>query len=762
VQDQPRRIGRYELRGELGAGGFATVYRAYDPTLDREVALKVLHYHLARDATVRERFVREGRALARVDHPNVVQVYDAGEADGTAFLAMKYVEGRSLEDLARARGGLSLAEVVAVTNQVAAGLAAVHQRNLIHRDIKPANVLIEAATGRAILLDLGVARDLTNVTLGPGWVVGTPAFMAPEQLEPGGQVTPRTDVYQLGATVYALLTGRAPFVGDPTQVLLAVTSQAPPALTDLRPDVPDAVAGVLARALAKNPAYRPSSTDEFAAQLRAAAGLDATTPPPLPRTPPPWPAAETGVAGAPAGEPWRPGPPPTPPPTTPPGPFPPAPAGVPPRGSAPGTVAPPRRNLLPLLAGAGLGLLLVLGVALFVMARGGDGGDPALRGIDPGRLTPNDLLAALINTPFAAANVPAGFSSPNVSEGSPDSVDKKYNVKGSVNVTLTGDDDYDGISYTVFPTAADARKRFDDESFDDVKTTGRFSAAGIPYPTKCLTLTTTTRGEGGKLGASACIVLVGNVHVAGVTGENGDVPRANNERAITLTKAGLAHLRSVIADPQTRARTPTPTPTRSPSPSPTRTPTPTATPTRTPTPTPTPTRTATPTVAPPLTAQDLYNLLLNTPFAAADLPAGFSSPQKSAGTFGPGPRAANAVGQVNVDMTGPDDVNGIVYIVYPTAADAQRRFNTIAPGEGTTFTGEFTPSGFTGQAKCITATSTSGTAQRGLTICVVIVDNVEVEGISLLSSNSQRGNNDNAVALARAAITHLQKVRAGR
>ena len=274
MRGHSQTVGRYQLRDELGAGGFATVYCAYDPVLDREVALKLLHPHLARDGAIRDRFVREGRALARVDHPSVVQVFDAGEAEGTAYLSMKLIRGRALDDILAERGPLPLAEVVEISEQVAAALAAVHARNLVHRDIKPANVLIDDESRRAVLLDLGIARALDAVTMLSGnFIVGTPGYMAPEQLETGGQVSPQTDVYQLGATVYTLLAGRPPFEGDTMQVLHAVVSSPPPDLSEFRPDLPPGVVGVVAEAMAKNPAFRPRGTREFAADLRAAAGL---------------------------------------------------------------------------------------------------------------------------------------------------------------------------------------------------------------------------------------------------------------------------------------------------------------------------------------------------------------------------------------------------------------------------------------------------------------------------------------------------------
>lgn len=267
---RPRSVGRYEVQGELGAGGFATVYRAYDPKLDRHVALKILHPHHAHDAATRERFVREGRALARVRHPNIVQIHDAGDTEYSAYLAMELVEGRSLDAILEQRGPLPLAEVVGITEEVAGALAAVHARGLVHRDVKPVNILIEDGTGRAVLLDLGVVRAVDAATTASGYLVGTPGFMAPEQLQEPAEITLRTDVYQLGATVYALLTGRPPFEGDTMRVLDAVARAAPPDLRDVRPDLPPSVALIVARALAKNPSLRPAGTRELAGQLRAA------------------------------------------------------------------------------------------------------------------------------------------------------------------------------------------------------------------------------------------------------------------------------------------------------------------------------------------------------------------------------------------------------------------------------------------------------------------------------------------------------------
>ena len=280
----PASIGRYQVRGTLGVGGFATVYRARDPGLERDVALKVLHPQFARDAATRERFVREGRALARVRHPNLVVVYEAGEADGATYLATELIEGRALDDELALRGRLSLDEVTAIAEQVAGALAALHARGLVHRDVKPANIMLETETGRAVLLDLGIARDLARVTAA-GDLLGTPAYMAPEQLRPGGATTAQTDVYQLGATVYMLLAGRPPFAGESFQLLRAVESEPPPDLGDLRPDLPPAVGAAVMAALAKDPDQRPTGPRAFAERLRRPERpRTLTVPAPMPET----------------------------------------------------------------------------------------------------------------------------------------------------------------------------------------------------------------------------------------------------------------------------------------------------------------------------------------------------------------------------------------------------------------------------------------------------------------------------------------------
>ncbi len=260
------RFGRYELRGVLGHGGFAVVYRAFDPALGREVALKALLPELAVSPELRGRFMNEARSLARLQHPNIVRVFDIGEAEGRPFFAMELIEGATLAGLAPAGRQLPLNEVVRVAASLASALDYIHAAGLVHRDIKAANVMVEPS-GRVVLMDFGVARSLdqTRQTLA-GASLGTPEAMAPEQVR-GLPAGPAADIYALGILVYRLLAGRAPFVGDTAYVLHAQVYEPPPPLPSLRGDLPAAVYRAVQAALAKEPGDRPRSAGELATLL---------------------------------------------------------------------------------------------------------------------------------------------------------------------------------------------------------------------------------------------------------------------------------------------------------------------------------------------------------------------------------------------------------------------------------------------------------------------------------------------------------------
>ena len=260
--------GRYRLEQPLGHGGMATVYLARDEQLDRAVAVKLLAENLADDATFRKRFLREARLAARLSHPNVVNIYDAGETeDGRPYIVMEHVEGPTLADLMRERGRLSAAEAVGLAVQACRGLAHAHAAGLVHRDVKPQNLLL-GPDGTLKVADFGIARAAETTALTQaGTVLGTAAYLSPEQAT-GEEVSPAADVYSLGAVLYELLTGRLPYEFD--SLVDLVEKQARGSITpvsELSPEVPQHVEDAVMRSLARNPAYRPASAEALAREL---------------------------------------------------------------------------------------------------------------------------------------------------------------------------------------------------------------------------------------------------------------------------------------------------------------------------------------------------------------------------------------------------------------------------------------------------------------------------------------------------------------
>lgn len=292
---------RYRLLAELGRGGMATVYQAWDTVHQRTVALKVLPPTLSHDAVFMERFRREVQVAMQLAHPHIVQVYEANVAEGVAYLAMEYLPGGSLEDrLRRRRGPLDLASAVRIVHEVAQALDYAHSRHIIHRDVKPSNILF-AADGRAVLTDFGVARILDAATItGTGMLPGTPLYMAPEQIQ-GYPADHRADIYALGAVCYEMLAGRPPFVRENRMALLhAHVYDAPPPLRRWNRRVPAAIEAAVQQALAKDPARRPGRASEFAQAL-------GVTPLPAPRRAAPAPVAgptPTQPRAAPNAAPW--------------------------------------------------------------------------------------------------------------------------------------------------------------------------------------------------------------------------------------------------------------------------------------------------------------------------------------------------------------------------------------------------------------------------------------------------------------------------
>jgi hypothetical protein len=267
---QPNWIGRlsaFDVIRVLGRGGMGVVLHGFDPSLHRDVALKVLDPQLASNDLARQRFCREARAAAAVSHDNLVAVHqvDEDETSGLPFLVMQYVNGESLDQRLRRAGRLSVAEAVRVGMQAAAGLAAAHAHGLIHRDIKPANLLIEAGTEKVRLTDFGLARATEDLRLTrSGFVAGTPLYMAPEQAR-GDEVDHRADLFSLGSVLYEALAGKPPFEGKtPLAVLRRVADEAHPPLRKINPEVPDWLEEVIDRLLEKDPADRFQTAGEVA------------------------------------------------------------------------------------------------------------------------------------------------------------------------------------------------------------------------------------------------------------------------------------------------------------------------------------------------------------------------------------------------------------------------------------------------------------------------------------------------------------------
>ena len=242
--------GRYTLERELGRGGTATVFLATDARHRRRVAVKILRPDVAA-ALGRERFLREIEIAARLSHPHILPLHDSGESDGLVFYVMPYVEGESLRDRIRREGPLPLDDALRITGEVAGALAHAHRSGVVHRDVKPANILLHA--GHAVVADFGIARALREATgeeiTTSGMVVGTPAYLSPEQAT-HGQVDVRTDIYALGCVLHEMLAGEAPFTGrSPQAVVASHLHRRPPPLGALRASVPPVVEAAVLRAL---------------------------------------------------------------------------------------------------------------------------------------------------------------------------------------------------------------------------------------------------------------------------------------------------------------------------------------------------------------------------------------------------------------------------------------------------------------------------------------------------------------------------------
>ncbi len=272
--------GRYRLDARIGRGGMSTVYRAFDTVLERPVAIKLMHREIASDSDQLERFRREARSVARLSHPHIVTVIDAGEepsADGeggTPYIVFEYVEGETLKQLIRRGGPLDVAQALAYAIELARALGAAHERMIVHRDVKPQNVLI-GEEGGAKITDFGIARTLTEEGLTvAGRVLGTTDYVSPEQAL-GRPVTGQSDIYSLGIVLYEMLTGAVPFTGEsPVAVAMRHVREQVPDVQRLRPEVSAATAAVLDRAVAKDLDWRYADAETLAADLEEVLAIE--------------------------------------------------------------------------------------------------------------------------------------------------------------------------------------------------------------------------------------------------------------------------------------------------------------------------------------------------------------------------------------------------------------------------------------------------------------------------------------------------------
>ena len=258
--------GRYRIERKLGAGGMANVYLAVDEELGRRVAVKILNDRHANDEQFVARFRQEAKNAAALSHPNIVAIFDRGEAEGTYYIAMEYLEGKTLKELIVSRGPAPVNVAIDYARQILSALKFAHRHGIVHRDIKPHNVLVDGE-GRVKVTDFGIARAGTSEMTEVGSIVGTAQYLSPEQAR-GAGVDPRSDLYSLGVVLYELLTGESPFDGDtPVEIAMKHLSQTPEPPSAHRPELPEELDWVVTRALAKHPDDRYQSADEMDTDL---------------------------------------------------------------------------------------------------------------------------------------------------------------------------------------------------------------------------------------------------------------------------------------------------------------------------------------------------------------------------------------------------------------------------------------------------------------------------------------------------------------
>ncbi len=264
------KIGRYEVEDELGTGGMAVVYRARDPYMQRQVAIKVLAYQLTSDTLYQEYFQREAEVIAALEHPCIVPVFDFGRHGNQPYIVMRYMAGGSLQDRLD-KGGLKARDMAHIVERVAEGLDAAHARGIIHRDVKPANILFDTS-GEAFLSDFGLAKSLNRSTGITGALfVGTPEYMSPEQVR-NERLDGRSDIYALGVTLFYTLAGHLPYRDDsPLATAVLHVTQPVPKILAVKPDLLPTWDDIIGKAMAKTPAERYATAGDLARDVREAA-----------------------------------------------------------------------------------------------------------------------------------------------------------------------------------------------------------------------------------------------------------------------------------------------------------------------------------------------------------------------------------------------------------------------------------------------------------------------------------------------------------
>lgn len=267
-----QNFGRYLIKGELGRGGMATVFHAYDPRFERDVAIKVLPREFLHDPQFRARFEREAKTIALIEHPAIVPVYDFGEEEGQPYIVMRYMSGGSLSDRL-AKDPMPTSEVINMMNRLAPALDAAHGKGIIHRDLKPGNILYDQY-GNSYLSDFGIARlsQTSSATLTGGAILGTPAYMSPEQVQGNMDIDGRSDIYSMGVILFQLLSGKVPYQSDTAaKVMLMHILEPVPHITDAKEDLPDAFNEVIEKAMAKDPKDRYQNSLEMSQAISQAA-----------------------------------------------------------------------------------------------------------------------------------------------------------------------------------------------------------------------------------------------------------------------------------------------------------------------------------------------------------------------------------------------------------------------------------------------------------------------------------------------------------